>query len=304
MECFVSRSLFLLFLLFILLTHCNQPDLPNHYVVLHQFQHAFQRQLFGSGLSKIADSLDVNVSLLNLQNEFSRDYLDSLSRNVSGVSYSASVNDEQFGRLIKKNRGALIQFHQPDSANHPVFFIDSDAYTAGLAAARFVVQKFGENGRFGIITTSLNNHASTESIRGFREELLTLKSDWKQINIITCGQNPEQALKQYRYATRFGNRIIWFVANNCEDFLKKLKNLKKDNFFIAIDLHPNKNNIKLLQEEWLDAVATKDFENMGRLCLINMTGYHGNPGRMDDGVENCGSMVLTQQVLAKSAQQQ
>ncbi len=132
------------------------------------------------------------------------------------------------------------------------------------------MEKFGASGRFGILTSSLDNVHTNESIRGFREELMTSRNKWRQVNIITFGDDPGRALQQFRRLNRFGARTVWFMADGNRTFFNRLKDYKKNNYFITADLHANKNSITLLQEGVLDAIATRDVKELGRSCVVEL----------------------------------
>jgi ABC-type sugar transport system substrate-binding protein len=267
---------------------------PPNYIFAHNFDNPISKLLFTSGVQQAADSLAIESVILSLHESYDKHHLDSLFKKSRGIGYAPPLENELISDYLDKafkKQKPIIQFENAEPDESIYRFINSDSYTAGRAAAQHIIDEFGDNGRFGILTPTLNNPESTEAIRGFRDKFS--KTKWKQVNIITCGNEFEQALKQYRYATRFGNRIIWFVANDCPDFLHELKNLKKDNFFIAIDLHPNENNIKFLQENLLDAVATKNFAAMGRLCVTELASAPQELNEIESETINCGSTVLT-----------
>ena len=254
----------LLYAFFIIL-NCSGPEQTEYYIFCHDFEQTWQSQLFVNGLKTAADSLGIHVSILNQRSHYTKKNLDSLFKNVRGIGYQPPLHNDLLKKYIRraeKKQTPIIHFQQSDtSASTPL--VNSNYYSAGRAAGRYVRQQFGDAGRFGILVATLSNKDSNESIRGFRQVLLNSKSRWKQINIITYKDDRGQALKQYRRAPRFGNRIVWFMPDGSADYPAELKNIKKDNFFIAIDLHPNENSIKFIKNEWLDAVVTKDYTKMG-----------------------------------------
>ena len=66
--------------------------------------------------------------------------------------------------------------------------------------------------------------------------------------------------------------------------------MKKDNFFIAIDLHPSENNLKFIADGLIDAVATKDHRNMGKHCVLELANQlKGTTSQQQ--FFNCGSIV-------------
>ncbi|MBN1479620.1 substrate-binding domain-containing protein [candidate division KSB1 bacterium] len=283
---------------------CDKPDQTEHYIFIHNFTEKISRDFFAQGLQGAADSLGVSFSLFHQTQSFPRGVLDSLFQIADGAGYGTPIQQESFLNFVvkvKKKELPLIQFDQPDSTAHPSLLVDTNYYTAGRRAALYMRQIWGENGRYGLVTTTLEDRYSNECIRGFREALAQAKSSWKQINIITCGDRQDEALKQYRHATRFGNRIIWFFIHNCDDFLEQLINLKKDNIFIAIDLHPTENNIKFLVDGYLDAVVSKNFAQMGNQCLLELVqprSISSESGHID---VNCGSTVFTSESIKTDA---
>lgn len=297
----MSRLIIVSFLfVLIFISQCSKPAQTEYFVVLHNFDHPLAASLFSAGVEQATDSLNIETVLLSQQNELPQEQVDSLFKNTKGIAFSAPIHNDKISAHLQKaqkKQKPLVQFDQLDEQREPWSFINSDSYSAGRAAARHIIEQFGDNGRFGIITSTLDNMESTEGIRGFRDALSPTK--WKQVNIITCGNGFEQALKQYRYATRFGNRIIWLFAGQCDDFTLELKNIKKDNFFIAIDLHPMENNIKFLQDNLLDAIATKDFANMGTCCVTELASTKTETMEAENTVINCGSTVLTSALLSE-----
>jgi len=294
-EMFVSRLFFFASIcLFNLFLACHDSMPPAHVLIMHNFDNSFQQHLFTEGIAKTADSLNIQTAVLYQMDDYPKSVVDSLFKYAIGIGLTAPLQNASLSKYVEKaekRQTPIIQLDNSESVMNTRRFISSDSYTAGQEAARFIVKEYGENGRFGIFTPTLNNRESTESIRGFRQVLSSFQ--WKQVNIITCGDDNEQALKQYRYSTRFGNRIIWFIANDCSDFLAELKNLKKDNFFIAIDLHPKENSIKFLQDGVIDAVVTKNFAQMGKLCMIELATDQNDQQSADNELINCGCTVLT-----------
>ncbi len=294
----MARFFVLLFVALIFFIQCSDPVQSRYFIFAHNFDNPISTSLFISGLNRASDSLNVESVLLSLHENPNKKHLDSLFKNSSGMGYAPPVQNELIAAHLQKaiiKQKPVIQFDHAEENASVHSFITSDSYSAGRAAARHIIERFGDMGRFGIFTPTLDNPQATESIRGFRDGLS--RTTWKQVNIITCGSTADQALKQYRYATRFGNRIIWFIAGDCSEFLHHVENLKKDNFFIAIDLHPTENNIKFLQENLLDAVATKDFAAMGRLCVSELTSEPPPLPDRETATINCGSMVLTPAML-------
>ncbi len=290
----MSRFSLLSLLMLFFLLQCSKTKQSQHIVIVHNFDHPIAESIFINGATAAAESLNQDIAILYQHDDLQKRQVDSLFNTTSGICFSAPVESDWLAeQLHKATRKAtpIIQFNSGATDIASARLINSNYYSAGRAAARYVVDQFGDNGRFGILTPSLDNRQSTDGIRGFRDGLS--KSKWKQVNIITCGNGLDQALKQYRYATRFGNRIIWFVADDCDDVLAELKNLKKDNFFIAIDLHPKKNNLKFLQDNLLDALATKDFAAMGRLCVTEAVSVETTTVDIEAQTTDCGSVVLT-----------
>ena len=295
----IRFAIFSTLCVFFIVFNCSKPDQIEHYIFCHDFQETVASQLFANGLKTTADSLGVHVTILNQTSIYPKKNLDSLFKSADGVGYQPPLyNDilKKYISKVEKKQAPIIHFqHNDTSATAPR--VDSNYYTAGRAAGRHILEQFGETGRFGILTPTLENKDSNESIRGFRHALLHSKSRWKQINIITCNGRHEQALKQYRRATRFGNRIIWFIADDCGDYLLELEKIKKDNFFIAIDLHPNENSIKFIKNERLDAIVTKDFTRMGSLGLVELYEQKQNSEHTEAHLIDCGSIVLTKMTI-------
>lgn len=297
-ETSVHKCYPIMLILFILCLalRCDKADQIDHYIFIHNFSEKTTINLFANGLQAVADSLSMTFSLFHHLQAPPRDILDSLINIADGMGCAIPVQQEHiadfFAQAGKKDI-PVVQFDHPYNMAASAVLVDTDYYTAGRTAAHHLLQRWGDNGRFGIVTATLQDRNSNECIRGFRELLSQKKSNWKQINIITCGDQPDQALQQYRHATRFGNRIIWFFIHDYDEFLNQLKNLKKDNFFIAIDLHPKENNIKFLVDGYLDALVSKDFATMGKQCFLELVRQNRVNSESDRIAVNCGGMVLT-----------
>ena len=297
-------SSFTVLFIMIFALHCSTSDQAKHFLIIHSFEETLTREWFVDGVEQAADSLGVAIAILNQMSIPNKKNLDSLFKYAAGIGYSMPIQQKNLiDRINNVKKIPIVFFHEYDIKSTPSFAIDTDSYTAGQTAARFILQQFGQSGRFGIITSTLTNKESNEKIRGFRD-ILFAKSNWKQVNIITCKEGDEQALRQYRYTTRFGNRIIWFVADDCDDFVNQLTHLKKDNFFIAVDLHPKKNSIKLSRDTFFDAVVLKDFQKMGELCVQELQRQQQAPVEMENNILNCGCRLFTSEILATHVQKE
>ena len=236
-------------------------------------------ELFSSGAQRAADSLGVLVSVA-AESTITTKQVDSLTTSAAGIGVSSTMQSPFVERLLKRTRKKEIEL-LCINGRHPLLpdapAIDSFFYTAGAAAGRFIVQRFGESGRFAIMTSMFDRRESNESIRGFRDNLLTPQYRWTQVNIITCQQNPH-AFEYYKRMSRFGNRTIWFWADSCEHLVDEIERIKKDNYFIAIKLDVDPCKISKENNALMDAIVLKDYQHMGYLAVCELV----NPKPMQD----------------------
>ena len=241
---------------------CHQSEIAPRLLLISEFDAPEIAAKFRAGAESVADSLGLELYIINnvgRPNDFAGDTLFTRS---SIIAAPDSMRGDP-----------AVFFKRHKKAPHVRYvnrFSGEDYYLAGRKAGRHIVEKFGSIGRFGIIVSSLENSNSNESIRGFREELMNTRNKWRQVNIITYEKSAKRAVAQFRHLNRFGSRIIWFFADTNEAMINLLQAQKKNNYFMIIDLHANKNYIMLLQNEFLDAVITRDVESLGRESALAM----------------------------------
>ncbi len=244
---------------------CQEPERKKNIVIIYRFDHPAIAADFVNAAARTADSLGIRAVFVDGASSLTATTLDTIFSHIDGIAASADLRNKRLAAAVAKKakRTPVIRFDEQ---------IDSlrNFYSAGRRAGRFIVEKFGASGRFGILTSSLDNANTNESIRGFREELITHRNKWRQVNILTFSDDPERALQQFRRLNRFGARTVWFMADGNRSFFNTLRDHKKNNYFIALDLHANKNSITLLQEGVLDAIATEDVKELGKSCVIEL----------------------------------
>ena len=225
-------------IIFLLYVHCRDSERIKRFAVIYQTEDTEIAACFLSAVSIAADSLGFHVTPIDAGQASAPAYFDTLLSHLDAIAAPAVISNPRLAEIIKKKckRLPMLRFDMKAKAN-------DNYYLAGHKAGRYVVNKFGTAGRFGILTSSLDDANANESIRGFREELMTAKNRWRQVNIITYAENPQRATNQFKSINRFGARTIWFLADGNCDFLATLKNYKKNNYFIAADLHAKKNSI-------------------------------------------------------------
>ena len=288
----MARLVVLFCTFFILITiGCRQVDDITRIAVIHSIENPELAAMYQAFAQKTADSLNIHVSIINAGSTFSAAHYDSLLSDVNAISAPATIKNAELAEIVaKRKRTPLIQ-HKTNE------YKSEDYYRAGQKAGRHVAKLFGESGRFGIFTSSLNNMSTNESIRGFREELMTAQNKWRQVNIITFGAKEESALEQFRDLNRFGARIVWLFADGNRPFLESLKANKKNNYFIAVDLHASKNYIKLLEENVLDAIASKNVKADGRTSVLEAAAALTNQEQVDHFQFNASILLNTDSCL-------
>ena len=245
--------------------HCRDSEQSKHFAVLYKIDAPEMAKSFLSSVSFAADSLGIRVTLIDAGQANAPAHFDTPASRLDAIAAPTIITNFRLAEIIKKKSRKLpvVRFDAQSDAG-------DNYYLAGYKAGRYVVNIFGSTGRFGILTSSLDDANANESIRGFREELLTVKNRWRQVNIITYAEDPDKAAYQFKNMNRFGARTIRLLADgNCE-FLATLKSYKKNSYFIAADLHANKNSIKLVKEGVIDAMATIDFNNLGERLVFEL----------------------------------
>ena len=252
---------------FLLCVQCRDSEQSKHVAVLYQIDAPEIAAGFLSSVSLAADSLGIHVAKIDAEQAGAAAHLDTLVSHLDAIAAPAVISNPGLAEIIKKKckRLPLLRFDTDAKAS-------DDYYLTGHKAGRYITNEFGTAGRFGILTPSLDDANANESIRGFREELLTIKKRWRQVNIITYEENPAGALAQFKNMNRFGARTIWFLTDGNCNIMPTLKNYKKNCYFIAADLRANKNSIKLLREGVIDAMATTDFKNLGEGLVYALSG--------------------------------
>lgn len=268
----ILRFRTLLFCLFIvgitLSLFCTKEPDETLFLVVHSFSSTFSQSQFERAVSQTADSLDLNVVLYE-QNEFAKlspAEVDSLLDRSNALALSAL--DSQWMATLVENKpetAPIIGFDQRPALDMAVY-IDSDYYTAGRAAGEYVRSAFGKDGRFAIITPSLQNEESNECIRGFRETLGVAPDRWKQLNILTCNTPNYIISTQFRRLSATEPKPVWLVAGPCNDFLQSLQGDKTENFFITVALDIE-NQMPQVQQAMFDRLAVKDYSRMGVLVV-------------------------------------
>jgi hypothetical protein len=288
----VARLVVLFCVFFILITiGCRQVDDITRIAVIHSIENPELAAMYQTFAQKTADSLNMQISIINAGSTFSTAHYDSLLSGVNVIFAPATIKNAGLAEIVaKQKRTPLVQHKTHD-------YKSEDYYRAGQKAGRHVAKLFGESGRFGIFTSSLNNMSTNESIRGFREELMTAQNKWRQVNIITFGTKEESALAQFRDLNRFGARIVWLFADGNRPFFESLKANKKNNYFIAVDLHASKNYIKLLEEKVLDAIASKNVKADGRASVLEAEAALTNQEQVDTFQFNASILLNTDSCL-------
>ncbi len=263
------RRLGFIFFLSFLVFSCSKNREQSVFLIIHQFQASYSRSLFESAVTNTADSLHVPIVLYSYD-EFSKlpaTKVDSILNITNAVSISCSDSSFVATLLQHKNKSApLIGFDRRLSVPCATF-IDTDSYTAGKQAGEYIRSKFGKTGTFAIITPSLENPASNECIRGFREKLGIAQNRWKQLNILTCNSPNYIISTQFRRLSAVEPQPIWLVAGPCDDFLSSIQEDKGDSYFISQMLEID--DPQALYHEMFDAVALKDYYHMGELVITS-----------------------------------
>ena len=268
----------LFFFIFIMLPgfSCRRPKQIDRIAVIYNFEHTEIEKYFKLAVARTADSLSILAYLVHDTAAILTNDDDTLFSKIDAIAAPHNIENAQLAKRIAKQRKT------PIIRYNGTLFDDNNFYQAGRKAGRYVTQLFGPSGRFGILTASLDNAPSNESIRGFREELVTAHNTWKQVNIISYGDEPDRAIRQFQDLNRFGARTIWFLADGNQNISEMLKTHKKNNYFIAVDLHASKNYIKLIQDESWDAVATQNVKAMGQQCVLRTAQALNNEAEFKD----------------------
>lgn len=257
---------FIAVIIFLLHAQCRDSDRSKHVAVIYQFDAAEMTPGFLSSLSLAADSLGLLVTPIDAGQADAAANFDTLISHLDAIAAPSVVTNSRLVEIINKKCKSLPMLHfdmEPEARDN--------YYRVGHKAGRYVATEFGSAGRFGILTSSLSDANANEIIRGFREELMTAKNRWRQVNIVTYEENSATALTQFKRMNRFGARTVWLLTDGNSDFGARLKNYKKNSYFIAADLHANKNSIKLLKEGVIDALTTSDFNNLGERVAVALS---------------------------------
>jgi ribose transport system substrate-binding protein len=258
------------------------------------------------GMKQAGKELDVNVKFMApiqaADVTAQVNIVESLiAKGVSGIAISANDPDGVTSVINKAIAAGIpvITFDSDAPNSSRLAYIGTDNYKAGREAGKQFIKHQGPKGEYAIMTGGLGALNLNERIRGFRDELKAQNTELKELNLLACNEDPNQALIQIEDVTRAQAGLDGWLITGCwatvtqeASFLNAL-NHRRDMVVVSFDTE--KEELLLVKAGLVQAlVGQRPFEN-GKTCVEVLYDVVVNKKALEEEFLDTGLDVVTKE---------
>ena len=275
-----KRYSFLLFFLIMvgLLTSCDRQNQKTQFILVPKsISNPYWIQI-EKGMKQAGKELDVNAKFMApiqaADVTAQVNIIESLiAKGVSGIAVSANDPDGVTSVIDKAIAAGIpvITFDSDAPNSSRLAYIGTDNYKAGREAGKQFIKSLGPKGEYAIMTGGLGALNLNERIRGFRDELKEQNTKLKEINLLACNEDPNQALIQIEDVTRAQSGLDGWLITGCwatvtqeASFLNAL-NHRRDMVIVSFDTE--KEELLLVKAGLVQALVGQRPVEIGKKCV-------------------------------------